>query len=94
MYNSPKVAAFYKYVTDNFECREEDVRKMFLEEYDTRLRESRAIKTWLNKQIIIDGILENCYQWLDDDRKEKIDHIDLVFYRVAPLFFRSIKRKA
>lgn len=85
MWSNSNVVKFVRETAISFDTNEENVMKMFKEEF--KEIESFSIKS--DKKDITNQVIDSCKFWLLEDRKTIMPN-DLCMYRIGPLFFKSV----
>jgi len=92
-YSNEKVNELVKFIMDNFEAYEKDIRKMFGEEYENRILGIRGRKTQKAKNECLQDSINLIGGWTSNTRRPEITAEDLANFRASYLYFNSIKRK-
>jgi len=91
-YTHPDVETFVKYVSKNYECTGQDVRKVINDAYNEQYRVCQRKRTKKVKEELLQEVLSNCRAFLIEDRKE-ITSADLVFFRLEKNYFNCLKKR-
>ena len=90
IFKETKVKNFISYVERHFQARETDIQKALYSEMENQ---KSFYNDTLSDEEIVDKVIFLGKAWLYEPRKTIIKPEDLIYYRIAALYFLSIKRK-